>query len=288
MQGIIAAVPTPVDDTGRPLREPFLDHARWALGNGCDGLNILGSTGEATSFDAAARGRIMEWAAEGLDRARLMVGTGTPSLAETVALTERADDLGYGVALVLPPFYYTPPSADGLVRWYEALHRALGNRPIRIYFYNFPAMTGFPVPVEVMARLHAHAPERFAGIKDSSNDLEYCRAVRAALPSTAKCVRQPTLPKKPARSMTRPRPLAGAPLQPACPAITKMSTGKPSVKRSRKTAASSTRTCRPKTAPSTANASNPHLSIKRYWSRRTSPTALNSPLKRYLPRSKRA
>ncbi|ETX15065.1 dihydrodipicolinate synthase [Roseivivax halodurans JCM 10272] len=185
MQGIIAAVPTPVDAAGRPLREPFLDHARWALENGCDGLNILGSTGEATSLDAAARGTVMEWAARDLDPSRLMVGTGTTSLAESIALTERADDLGYGVALVLPPFYYTPPSEDGLVRWYEALHAALGDRSIRIYFYNFPAMTGFPIPVNVMTRLHAQAPDRFAGIKDSSNDLEYCRAVRAALPDFA-------------------------------------------------------------------------------------------------------
>ena len=185
MQGIIAAVPTPVDDTGRPLKEPFLDHARWALGNGCDGLNILGSTGEATSFDAATRRTIMEWAAGALDPARLMVGTGTLSLAETIALTEYADDLGYGVALVLPPFYYTPPSEDGLVRWYESLHVALGDRSIRIYFYNFPAMTGFPVPAEVIERLHALAPDRFAGIKDSSNDLEYCRAIQVALPEFA-------------------------------------------------------------------------------------------------------
>ncbi|WP_172296676.1 dihydrodipicolinate synthase family protein [Pseudoruegeria sp. HB172150] len=182
MEGIIAAVPTPVDATGRPVEALFLEHARWALANGCDGLNVLGSTGEANSFDSETRKEIMGWAAAGLDRARLMVGTGTPSLAETIALTVHADELGYPVALVLPPYYYTPPSEDGLVRWYMAVHEALGERAIRIYFYNYPQMTGFVIPEAVIARLRKMAPERFGGIKDSSGDLDYCRRIVTALP----------------------------------------------------------------------------------------------------------
>ncbi|MFT5364208.1 MAG: 4-hydroxy-tetrahydrodipicolinate synthase, partial [Dinoroseobacter sp.] len=64
MDGIIAAVPTPVDGAHMPLRELFVDHCQWALANGCDGLNILGSTGEANSFDTATRRAVMGWAAE--------------------------------------------------------------------------------------------------------------------------------------------------------------------------------------------------------------------------------
>ncbi|MYM56369.1 dihydrodipicolinate synthase family protein [Thalassovita mangrovi] len=182
MQGVIAAVPTPVDDTGRPQRGAFLEHCRWALENGCDGLNILGSTGEANSLDTATRRQVMSWAAEGLDTGRLMVGTGTPSLAETVALTAHADDLGYPVALVLPPYYYTPPSEQGLIAWYGALHRALGPRRIAVYFYNYPQMTGFPIPAPVIEALHRAHPDRFRGIKDSSGDLGYCRSLVASLP----------------------------------------------------------------------------------------------------------
>lgn len=183
MQGIIAAIPTPVDQQGRPIEALFLEHARWALENGCDGLNVLGSTGEANSFDGETRRRVMGWAARGLDPARLMVGTGTPSLAETIALTEHADDLGYPVALVLPPYYYTPPSDEGLQTWYTTLHRALGDRPIRVWFYNYPQMTGFAIPARVIEALHQGAPQRFDGIKDSSGDLDYCRGLAAAMPA---------------------------------------------------------------------------------------------------------
>ncbi|MBT8154988.1 dihydrodipicolinate synthase family protein [Epibacterium ulvae] len=179
MQGVIAAVPTPVREDRSPIKDLFVEHCQWALANGCDGLNILGSTGEANSLAGAARRQVMGWAAQALPKGRLMVGTGTPSLQDTIALTEHADDLGYGIALVLPPYYYQPVSDSGLVDWYMAVHAALGERPIEIYFYNFPQMTGINIPVDVIADLATKVPERFTGIKDSSGDLDYCRKIIA-------------------------------------------------------------------------------------------------------------
>lgn len=177
MQGVIAAAPTPIDQNFNPIKELFLEHCAWALANGCEGLNILGSTGEANSFDIKTRQRIMTYAIEGLPKNRLMVGTATPSLKETIFLTECADDLGYEIALVLPPHYYSPVSDEGLLRWYKALHQALDQRRIKIYFYNYPQMTGIFIPLEVISELVKFAPERFSGIKDSSGDLNYCRAI---------------------------------------------------------------------------------------------------------------
>ncbi|MEJ6394621.1 dihydrodipicolinate synthase family protein [Gymnodinialimonas sp. 2305UL16-5] len=177
MQGVIAAVPTPVNTGGMPIRALFEEHCDWALTHGCDGLNILGSTGEANSLDSGARREVMKWAAASCPRERLMVGTGTPALAETIALTEAADDLGYSVALVLPPYYYAPISDAGLVAWYMALNAGLGARSIQIFFYNFPQMTGLTIPVSVIADLAKAAPGRFTGIKDSSGDLDYCRRI---------------------------------------------------------------------------------------------------------------
>lgn len=182
MQGVIAAVPTPVNTCGVPQKDLFLEQCNWALANGCDGLNILGSTGEANSFDTRTRKTIMGWAADRFDQSRLMAGTGTPSLKQTIKLTKHADSLGYGVALVLPPYYYKPVSEDGLHAWYSQLHDALGLRRIAIYFYNFPQMTGLDISVPVIENLHHRWPERFAGIKDSSGNLEYCRELAAKLP----------------------------------------------------------------------------------------------------------
>lgn len=182
MQGIIAAVPTAINADGVPQKAPFIEHCKWALENGCDGLNVLGSTGEANSISLQNRKMVMEWAASEIDHSKLMVGTATPSIDETIALTKHADDLGYQVALVLPPYYYKPLSDDGLIAWFTALHDALGARQIAVYFYNFPQMTGVKISPAAIRHLHDTWPTRFAGIKDSSGDLEYCRALSKAMP----------------------------------------------------------------------------------------------------------
>ena len=45
-----------------------------------------------------------------------MVGTGAAALADALALTRHAAELGFAGALVLPPFYYKGVPDDGLVR----------------------------------------------------------------------------------------------------------------------------------------------------------------------------
>ena len=183
MKGVVAAVPTPINSHHQPNLKLYLEHCSWALKNGCDGLNILGSTGEANSFGFETRKQIMRSAIKNLDHKKLMVGTGTPSLLETIKLTEHADDLQYQIALVLPPYYYKPITNEGLFSWYKELHNNLKNRKIKIFFYNFPQLTGLEIPTKVIKKLHDKWPERFSGIKDSSGNLAYCRSLSSELPT---------------------------------------------------------------------------------------------------------
>jgi 4-hydroxy-tetrahydrodipicolinate synthase len=50
LTGVIAAVATPIDENGAPDLKRAVNLARHLLDTGCDGLNVLGTTGEATSF----------------------------------------------------------------------------------------------------------------------------------------------------------------------------------------------------------------------------------------------
>ncbi|MEM7047357.1 MAG: dihydrodipicolinate synthase family protein [Pseudomonadota bacterium] len=198
LHGIIAALPTPITPQGQLAQDLFVEHGRWTLANGCHGLNILGTTGEANSLPLFERQNIMRIAAKELDSQKLMVGTTTPSLDETLNLTSLADTLGYQVALVLPPYYYKPLSEDDLFAWYAALHDGLGSRKISIYFYNFPQLSGIPLPLGVVTRLHRAYPDRFTGIKDSSGDLEYASQLAktlcdcAVFPSSETTLKQAT------------------------------------------------------------------------------------------------
>jgi len=168
--GVIAAIVTPLTEDGLPDHARFLAHARWLLENGCDGLNVLGTTGEATSFPAEARRGLMEAAAGALDPSRLMVGTGCPDLPTTAALTNLAGTLGFAGALVLPPFYYKGVSDTGLEAYFLRLVEAT---EAPIYLYNFPQMTGLTFSPDLVRRLAESAPGRIVGAKDSSGDLDY-------------------------------------------------------------------------------------------------------------------
>src|SRR5499425_1535224 len=59
LAGVIAAVATAVDPNGEPDCARSTALARYLLDNGCDGLNVLGTTGEATSFSLDQRKRVM-------------------------------------------------------------------------------------------------------------------------------------------------------------------------------------------------------------------------------------
>ena len=186
LRGVIAAIATPVDEAGEPDSARAITLARHLLDHGCDGLNVLGTTGEATSFSLDERKGLMSaYRAAGLPMVRLMVGTGAAAIADAVALTRHAAELGFAGALIVPPFYYKAVPDDGLVAYVDALVNATAGNPIAIYLYHFPAMSGLPWHVALIRRLLATFGKRIAGLKDSSGDMDYARAAAKVAPDFA-------------------------------------------------------------------------------------------------------
>ena len=195
LSGVIAAVATPIEENGSPDRKRAVSLARYLLDNGCDGLNVLGTTGEATSFSLDERKAVMDaYKANGLPLHRLMVGTGAAAVSDAVALTRHAAELGFGGALVLPPFYYKGVPDEGLVAYIDTLVKATQSKPIPLYLYHFPAMSGLPWHVTLIERLLESYPSRIVGLKDSSGDMAFARAAAkvssdfAVFPSTEACL----------------------------------------------------------------------------------------------------
>jgi 4-hydroxy-tetrahydrodipicolinate synthase len=184
LRGVIAAIATPVDESGAPNLAHATKLARYLLDNGCDALNVLGTTGEATSFSLDERKRVMSaYRDAGLPMDRLMVGAGAAATADAVALTRHAADLGFAGALLLPPFYYKGVPDDGLVAYVEAIVQATAGKPIPIYLYHFPQQSGLPWHVALVRRLLAAFGSRIVGLKDSSGDMNYAREAAAIAPS---------------------------------------------------------------------------------------------------------
>ncbi len=176
LRGVIAAISTIIDANGAPDHARALKLARFLLDNGCDGLNVLGTTGEATSFSRDERmGLMSAYRENGLPMDRLMVGTGAAAVSDAVALTRHAAELGFAGALVLPPFYYKGVPDDGLAAYIDTIVKATADKPIPIYLYHFPAQSGLPWHVALIRRLVETHGKRIAGLKDSSGDMAYAR-----------------------------------------------------------------------------------------------------------------
>jgi 4-hydroxy-tetrahydrodipicolinate synthase len=184
LRGVIAAVATAVDERGAPDTARATKLARFLLDHGCDGLNVLGTTGEATSFSLDERKRVMSaYRDAALPLDRMMVGTGAAAVADAIALTRHAADLNFAGALVLPPFYYKGVPDDGLFAYVEAIVKATSTKPIPIYLYHFPQQSGLPWQIKLIRRLLDAFGQRIVGLKDSSGDMAYAREAAAIAPS---------------------------------------------------------------------------------------------------------
>jgi len=170
--GVNAAVLTAMNADLSVDLDRMAAHCRWLLANGCNGLGVLGTTGEANSLGISERIAVLEGlVARGIPAAKMMPGTGTTALTDTVLLTRKAEELGCRGALLLPPFYYKNPSDDGLLAYFNEVIQRVGGS-IKIYLYNFPQQSAVPFGVEFIGRLLAANPGKVKGIKDSSGSYE--------------------------------------------------------------------------------------------------------------------
>ena len=180
LAGVYAAVVTPL----RELPDSTLDLESvpvlmsFLAERGCHGMVLFGTTGEGPSFSPSERESLMRTSSisrQQLPGFRLMAGTGTPSLSETIDLTRQAFDLGYEGVLVVPPYYFRKATDNGLFAWFREVIRKSVPSDKYLLGYHFPNVAGIGFSMELLARLKDSFPTQFAGIKDSSHDSDLAR-----------------------------------------------------------------------------------------------------------------
>src|SRR5215213_6896494 len=188
LAGVYAAAVTPIRETisNGDTPDPSLDlesvpgFLTFLAERGCHGVVLFGTTGEGPSFSPSERELLMRAAYEArksMPDFRLIAGTGTPSLSETIDLTRLAFDLGYDAALVVPPYYFRKATDDGLFKWFSELINKAVPSDKYILGYHFPNVAGIGFSIELLSRLKDAFPTQFAGIKDSSHDSDLARTL---------------------------------------------------------------------------------------------------------------
>ncbi len=184
LAGVYAAAVTPLRPLDGCASELELESVpallRFLAERGCHGAALFGTTGEGPSFSFAEREALMRAAVaarDSLNNFRLIVGTGTPSLTETIELTKLTFDLGCDAALILPPYYFRKVADDGLFDWFSEVIRRAVPADKYIIGYHIPPLTGVGFSIELLRRLKDAFPSQFAGIKDSSHDINFAKTL---------------------------------------------------------------------------------------------------------------
>ena len=181
LAGVYAAAVTPLkesDSSPDPESVPVI--LKFLAERGCHGAVLFGTTGEGPSFSPTERETLMRAARayrHQLRGFRLIAGTGTPSLSESIELTKLAFELGYDAALVVPPYYFRKATDDGLFAWFNELIKKAVPADRYILGYHFPNVAGVGFSIELLSRLKDAFPVQFAGIKDSSHDADLARTL---------------------------------------------------------------------------------------------------------------
>ncbi|MGH7565088.1 MAG: dihydrodipicolinate synthase family protein [Gemmatimonadota bacterium] len=166
-RGVVVPMVTPFT-ADEALDEPavarILDHV---IEGGVRAVLLLGTTGEGTSMDPAARRRLVEIAVGHLGgRAVTFANISSDSLAASIDEARAFHKIGVDAVVAHLPIYY-PLEPAQMRSWFE---RLADNAPAPLFLYNIPMTTGMSIPVETVVALSGHP--NVAGMKDSEYDLD--------------------------------------------------------------------------------------------------------------------
>ena len=145
-----------------------IEHAEMIINNGCHGVAIFGSTGQAQLIPVAEKIKLLNKISTNKYKDKFIIGTGLNSLGETISLMRVAMSLDFEKFLIMPPAYYKYGDEE-VVNFYSKIVESLPRS--KIILYNFEKLCGYKFSVECVERLVKNFPEQIVGVKDSSYNL---------------------------------------------------------------------------------------------------------------------
>lgn len=128
-----------------------------------DTIILTGTTGEFFTMNFEERVKLFEVIKKAVgDRIPLIAGTGAASTVEAIALTRKAQELGFELAMVVSPYYTKPTQAE----LYNHFKKVAESVDIPILLYNIPIFTGVNLNPETVARLAEI--DNIVGIKEEA------------------------------------------------------------------------------------------------------------------------
>ena len=148
--------------------EKTVSHAEKIIEQGCHGVAIFGSTGQAQHISISEKISLLNELSTSKYKDKYLIGTGLNSLNETINLMKVANSLNFSDFLIMPPAYYKYGDKE-VIEFYSRVVDAVPDS--RIVLYSFEKLCGYKFSIECVEELVKKFPKQIVGVKDSSYNL---------------------------------------------------------------------------------------------------------------------
>src|ERR687896_2708672 len=168
---VLTAMATAFADDGSVDLEGTAAIARHLVDNGCDGVVVSGTTGEAPTTTVPEDGEILAAVKDAVgDRATVVAGVGTNATAHSIDLAQQAEKVGADGLLLVTP-YYNKPGQVGVLHHFRTVAESTG---VPVMLYDVPGRTGTQIALETYAA--AKEWDTVVAVKDAVGD--YARGIK--------------------------------------------------------------------------------------------------------------
>ena len=168
INGIYAASVSILDRNLRLDISKTIKHAENLIDQGCHGVAILGSTGQAQLISLEEKIKLIKELSKSKYKNNFIVGTGFNSLSDTILLMKTSQSLGMKKFLIMPPAYYFYKDKD-VINFYNKIIENISD--CKIILYNFEKLCGYKFSIECVETLAKKYPKQIIGVKDSTYNL---------------------------------------------------------------------------------------------------------------------
>src|SRR6056300_1132465 len=168
LKGIFAASISILNDDLSLNNSKTIDHCEKLIENGCHGIVVFGSTGQAQLISVSEKIKFLNELSKSKYKEKFIIGTGLNSLSESINLMKVSTTLCFNRFLIMPPAYYKYGHAE-VINFYSKIIEAVPN--IEIVLYNFEKLCGYKFDIATIKELVKKFPKQIIGIKDSTYNI---------------------------------------------------------------------------------------------------------------------
>jgi len=148
--------------------EKTILHAENIIDQGCHGVAIFGSTGQAQLIPISEKIELLNKLSQSKYKEKYIIGTGLNSLVEVINYMKLGLSLNFKTFLIMPPAYYKYGDNE-VFEFYSKLIEAVPDS--EIILYNFEKLCGYKFSLDCIKKLVSKFPKQIVGVKDSSYNL---------------------------------------------------------------------------------------------------------------------